>query len=156
AASSRVGRYAGRMAKPSSRQARAASDRSAATPQSYGIAAVAVDQYSAMTYSLKVRATKNEFIARGSPKVRHFLLRRRGEPVTVEDLLRAYAPGRTMVDVGGMWGNDGAHGFTALDVGAKDVACVDLYRTEEFDRRLAATDGRMRFVYGDASSPATA
>ena len=108
-----------------------------------------------MTYSLKVRATKNGLLARGGRKVRHALLRRRGQPVTVEDLLRTYAPGRRMVDVGGMWGNDGAHGFTALELGATSVACVDLYRTEEFDRRLAA-DGRMRFVYGDAGASSTA
>jgi SAM-dependent methyltransferase len=107
-------------------------------------------------YSLKVRATKNAVVARASRKIRHAMLRRRGEPVSADDLLREYAPGRAMVDVGGMWGNDGAHGFRALELGATTATCIDLYRTAEFDRRLDDAGGNMRFVYGDASATSTA
>lgn len=82
--------------------------------------------------------------------------RRAGLPVTSSDYIRTYAPGKSFIDVGGMYGIDGGHAFEAVDAGATKVAVLDLYTTPEFDRRASLADGKVEFIYGDASLLTTA
>lgn len=106
-----------------------------------------------MSYALKVRFLKQRYAVALARRWR----RRRGiDPQTAEAYMQKYAAGRSVADIGCMWGIDGEHSFAALRAGAKSVKSVDLYRTEEFDRKLAAADGNIEYVFGDASSDATA
>lgn len=105
-----------------------------------------------MIYSLKIRFMKQRYVAALARRIR----RRRGEPQTAQDYMEKYAPGRSVADIGCMWGIDGEHSFIALRAGAKNVKSVDLYKTEEFDRKVAQASGDISYVFGDASSPATA
>lgn len=108
-------------------------------------------------YGLRVRAARSELAARVTSKIQGFVRRRRGQPVTVEDYMARYAAGRSVVDVGGMWGIDGEHSFAAARAGATRVVCVDLYKTPEFDKKLGGdANGKVEWLFGDASSMATA
>ena len=109
-----------------------------------------------LSYRLRVGGVRNPrifgILRRGVNANR----RRRGLPVTAVDYIRRYAPGRTFVDIGGMWGIDGEHSIEAARAGATRAVCVDLYKTEEFDRKAAGSNGVVEFHYGDASSMTTA
>jgi hypothetical protein len=83
-------------------------------------------------------------------------LHRAGLPAAPEEMVERYAPGRTFIDVGGMWGIDGEWSFAAARAGAERAVCVDLYRTPEFDRKVESTAGAVEFEFGDASSIETA
>lgn len=94
----------------------------------------------------------------GSAVNRRVQRRRLGEQAgwRAEDWLQSVAPGRTFLDVGGMWGIHGKHSFTALAKGATSATLVDLYATPEFESRQEETRGAVRFVQGEADSPEVA
>jgi 16S rRNA G966 N2-methylase RsmD len=45
------------------------------------------------------------------------------------DYVRRYAPGRSFVDIGGMWGINGRYSFEAESAGASRVVLVDIDET---------------------------
>jgi SAM-dependent methyltransferase len=75
------------------------------------------------------------------------------EPFTPNEYVERYAPGRSFVDIGGMWGVNGKYSFLAERAGATRVVLVDLGCTKEFDRQLAETDSKVEFVKADATNP---
>jgi SAM-dependent methyltransferase len=85
---------------------------------------------------------------------------RRGRPPGEYQRLFTYiaehAPGRSFVDVGCMWGVNGAHAFAAEAAGAREVTAVDVFGpTPEFDTEHRARHSGVRFVLGDVTDPAT-
>lgn len=75
------------------------------------------------------------------------------EPFIPAEYIKRYAPGRSFVDVGGMWGIDGGYSFQAERAGATRVVLVDIDRTDEFDRKLTAAGSSIEFVRADATNP---
>ena len=74
---------------------------------------------------------------------------------TWQEFVKLYAPGRTVVDVGGMYGANGSLSFEAEAVGAKRVTCVDLYESEEFNAAHASRSSKVEMVVGDLFDPQT-
>jgi len=73
-----------------------------------------------------------------------------------EALVRAHAPGRSWLDVGCMWGVDGAIAFLAEEAGAKRVTGVDMMGpTPRFTAEHARRGSDVRYVGGDLHDPAT-
>jgi hypothetical protein len=72
-----------------------------------------------------------------------------------DDAIRTYAPGRTFIDVGGMWTLDGRDSFFAEEAGATQVTLLDILKTDGFTKRLEQGDTKVRFVQGDLHDPAT-
>ena len=71
-----------------------------------------------------------------------------------EDLVRKYAPGRSFVDVGSMWGADGRFSFLAEEVGATQITGLDgMPPTEAYLERHAQSKSKIRFVQGDLHDP---
>jgi hypothetical protein len=109
-----------------------------------------------MFYKLKVRAFKN---ARLNVWWRHWRARTGrppGQYGRLNDYVRQFAPGKTFVDVGCMWGVNGAHAFLAEESGAADVCGVDVFGpTPEFDEEHARRGSRVTFVLGDCTAPGT-
>jgi SAM-dependent methyltransferase len=107
-------------------------------------------------YTWKVRALKTR---RGSWLWRYWHAmrgRQVGSYSDLPDYIRCFAPGRTFVDIGCMWGVDGDHAFVAEEAGATAVTGVDVFGpTPEFEARRAQRGSRVQFVLGDATSPAT-
>lgn len=78
---------------------------------------------------------------------------RRGHPVlSARDYIARHARGRSFFDVGGIWGINGAHSFSAEEAGAARVVLLDLGRTKEFDEERERRGSRVEFVAGDATS----
>jgi len=72
------------------------------------------------------------------------------------DYIRKYAPGHSFVDIGCMWGVNGAHAFLAEEVGAIKVKGVDVFGpTPEFEATRQERSSRVEFILGDASHPQT-
>lgn len=72
-------------------------------------------------------------------------------------LIRRHAPGRTFVDVGCMWKVEGAYAFLARDVGATDVAGLDLRpASDAFIAENAHGREQVKFVQGDINEAAIA
>ena len=72
------------------------------------------------------------------------------------DYIRTYAPGRSFVDVGCMWGVNGEHSFIAEEAGAKSVKGIDVFGpTPEFEADKRKRDSSVEFILGDASHPDT-
>jgi SAM-dependent methyltransferase len=109
-----------------------------------------------LAYRWKVRLIRGNLSFKVMRRVAHINRRRLGLPVTARDYIQRYAPGKSFVDIGGMWAIDGEHSVQAAQAGATRAVCVDLYKTDEFDRKAATTNGVVQFHYGDASSTATA
>src|SRR5262249_5245565 len=109
-----------------------------------------------MLYKLKVRAFKN---ARLNVWWRHWRARTGrppGQYGRLNDYVQQFAPGKTFVDVGCMWGVNGAHAFLAEESGASDVCGVDVFGpTPEFDQEHARRRSRVTFVLGDCTAPGT-
>jgi SAM-dependent methyltransferase len=102
---------------------------------------------SMLPYEWKVRALAS---ATGDAIARRW--RGRNEPRVGwawEDFVRTYAPGRTVLDVGGMYGSNGSLSFEAERVGAKRVTCIDLYASDEFKATHAARSSQVQMVVGD-------
>jgi SAM-dependent methyltransferase len=108
-----------------------------------------------LAYRWKVRCLRGGPTFKVMRRAVNIRRRHRGQPVTAADYIRLYAPGKSFVDVGGMWGIDGEHTFEAARAGATKAVCVDLYRTPAFDRKVEDFGGQVEFVLGDASSMAT-
>jgi SAM-dependent methyltransferase len=109
-----------------------------------------------MWYRWKVRALKQ-------PRVNYwwrYWRGRRGARVGNYNQLSAhvarFAPGRSFLDVGCMWGVNGRFAFEAEAAGASDVTALDVFGpTPEFDAEHARRRSRVRFVLGDAADPKT-
>lgn len=72
------------------------------------------------------------------------------------ELIATYAPDKSWVDIGCMWGINGGHAFFAEESGARPVKGVDVFGpTPEFDEMKAARNSDMEFILGDAMDPAT-
>jgi SAM-dependent methyltransferase len=72
------------------------------------------------------------------------------------ELVRALAPGRTFVDVGGMWNMHGAMVFLAEEAGAERVVLFDaMDPTEEFRREHERRGSKVEFVQGDLHDAVT-
>jgi SAM-dependent methyltransferase len=66
--------------------------------------------------------------------------------------IRQYAPGRSFVDVGCMWGVNGEYAFIAEQSGAKPVKAVDVFGpTPEFEAKKRAHNSSVEFILGDAT-----
>jgi hypothetical protein len=77
-------------------------------------------------------------------------------PPSRDDLIPKYAPGRSFVDVGAMWGIHGRMAFLAEESGAAAVTAVDLTEpTPEFLEHHEAVNSKVRVVRGDLHDPAT-
>jgi hypothetical protein len=82
----------------------------------------------------------------------------RGKPVghyhDLLELIRKHAPGRSFVDIGCMWGVNGAHAFAAEAAGAAGVKGVDVFGpTPEFEAEKKSRGSSVEFLLGDAGSP---
>ena len=67
-----------------------------------------------------------------------------------------YAPGRSFVDIGCMWGVNGEHAFIAEEAGATAVKAVDVFGpTPEFEAKKEARHSSVEFILGDAGHPET-
>lgn len=102
-------------------------------------------------YKLKVAALKN---ARINHAWRYWNAWR-GKEVGGYDrlpaLIRAYAPGRSFVDIGCMWGVNGEFAFIAEQAGAGPVKGVDVFGpTPEFEGKRLANGSQVEFILGDA------
>jgi SAM-dependent methyltransferase len=72
------------------------------------------------------------------------------------ELIRKYAPGKRFVDIGCMWGVNGAHAFAAEAAGATNVVGVDVFGpTPEFEAEKTARGSSVEFLLGDAGAPET-
>ena len=85
---------------------------------------------------------------------------RRGDEVGSYDRLaehiREYASGKSFLDVGCMWGVNGAHSFLAEEAGASPVTGIDVFGpTPEFEATKEARASSVTFVLGDAFDPDT-
>ncbi len=75
-------------------------------------------------------------------------------PEPREALIRRLAPGRRWLDVGCMWGIDGALCFVAEEAGAREVTGVDVMdATPAFRAQHAHQRSAVRFVRGDVNDP---
>jgi SAM-dependent methyltransferase len=73
------------------------------------------------------------------------------------ELIAAYAPGRTLVDVGCLWNVHGAYAFHAAAHGARAVTGVDVNpATPEFERENRARGEPVRFIQADLDDPTLA
>jgi hypothetical protein len=85
---------------------------------------------------------------------------RRGREVgnynRLPEYIQKYAPGRSFVDVGCMWGVNGEYSFLAEEAGATLVKAVDVFGpTPEFEEKKRARNSSVEFILGDASHPDT-
>lgn len=65
-------------------------------------------------------------------------------------LVRELAPGKSFVDLGGMWSVHGELAFLAEEAGATDVVLLDgMDPTEEFQSEHERRSSRVRYVQGD-------
>jgi SAM-dependent methyltransferase len=72
------------------------------------------------------------------------------------EYIREYAPGRSFVDIGCMWGVDGEYAFLAEEAGASTVKGVDVFGpTPEFEAKKRTRDSAVEFILGDAAHPET-
>jgi hypothetical protein len=72
------------------------------------------------------------------------------------EYIRQHVGGRSFVDIGCMWGVNGAYAFAAEESGATRVVGVDVFGpTPEFEDERARRGSAVRFVLGDATDPRT-
>lgn len=72
------------------------------------------------------------------------------------EYIKQYAPGRTFVDIGCMWGVNGEYAFIAEEAGATAVIGVDVFGpTPEFQEKHKARKSSVEFLLGDAGDPHT-
>jgi tetratricopeptide (TPR) repeat protein len=72
-----------------------------------------------------------------------------------EHYIRTHAPGKRLLDVGGMWLVHGRFSFFAADCGASEVVLLDVMEpSPEFRKRAATSAGQgVRYVQGDLMDP---
>ena len=79
-----------------------------------------------------------------------------GDYKRLPEYIRSYAPGRSFVDIGCMWGVNGEHAFIAEEAGATVVKAVDVFGpTPEFEAKKQARNSAVEFILGDVSHPKT-
>jgi SAM-dependent methyltransferase len=79
-----------------------------------------------------------------------------GEYSHLTEYIRNYAPGRSFVDIGCMWGVNGEYAFIAEEAGATSVKGVDVFGpTPEFEAKKQARNSNIEFILGDAGHPDT-
>ncbi len=79
-----------------------------------------------------------------------------GDHERLSEYIREYAPGRSFVDIGCMWGVNGEYAFMAEEAGASTVKGVDVFGpTPEFEAKKRAHNSSVEFILGDASQPET-
>ncbi len=72
------------------------------------------------------------------------------------ELIARLAPGKSFLDMGGMWSVHGEMSFLAEEAGAQEVVlCDGMDPTQEFTRRHAERGSAVRFVQGDLHDPGT-
>jgi hypothetical protein len=107
-------------------------------------------------YTFKVRAFKVAPVNTAWRYLRAWMGRPAGQYQRLLDFIRELAPGKSFVDVGCMWGVNGAHAFLAEESGATAVCGVDVFGpTPEFEAERARRGSRVEFVLGDCTAPAT-
>lgn len=75
---------------------------------------------------------------------------------SLPEYIRKYAPGRSFVDIGCMWGIHGEFTFVAEEAGATVVKGVDVFGpTPEFEAKKQASNSSVEFILGDACRPDT-
>lgn len=86
-------------------------------------------------------------------------LRRRlshADPGQRAGLIARLAPGKSFLDMGGMWSVSGEFSFLAERAGASSVVlCDGMDPTPEFQRKHAERSSGVRFVQGDLHDPGT-
>ncbi|MBK5189314.1 MAG: hypothetical protein JJD97_13815, partial [Gemmatimonadaceae bacterium] len=109
-----------------------------------------------MRYLWKVRFLKTR---RGNLLWRRWRARRGDVVGSYADLpgyVKRYAPGHSFVDVGCMWGVNGALAFLAEEAGARGVKGVDVFGpTPEFEQSRRERSSAVEFVLGDCTQPET-
>jgi len=105
-------------------------------------------------YRLRLWSEKERQLRRLRSQWIRLQTRRSGEPFTPVEYIERFAPGRSFVDVGGMYGGNGKYSFKAEDAGASRVMLVDIDRTPEFDKQRIATGSKVEFTRFDAMSEA--
>jgi 2-polyprenyl-3-methyl-5-hydroxy-6-metoxy-1,4-benzoquinol methylase len=109
-----------------------------------------------MLYNWKVRALKVWRINYWWRYYRAWRGHRVGHYGELPNTIRRFAPGRSFVDIGCMWGVNGDYAFAAEEAGATAVTGVDVFGpTPEFEQKKAMRGSRVRFVLGDATEPRT-
>jgi len=107
-------------------------------------------------YQIKVRFLKNR---KGNLLWRYWRAWRGDHVGAYKDLpeyIRKYAPGKSFVDIGCMWGVNGEYAFIAEEAGAIAVKGVDIFGpTPEFETKKREYSSSMEFILGDASHPDT-
>jgi SAM-dependent methyltransferase len=104
-------------------------------------------------YRIQVWGYKQAWVHRIRSKWHQLRAKRQGEPFMALDYVRRYAPGRSFVDIGGMWGINGRYSFEAEAAGASRVVLVDIDETPDFSARVSREDSKVEFVKYDATSP---
>ena len=109
-----------------------------------------------MRYAWKVRSLKNWRVGYVWRYWRVWRGDKVGNYSRLPDYIRTYAPGRSFVDIGSMWGVNGAYAFLAEEVGATSVKAVDVFGpTPEFEEEKKKRQSSVEFILGDASQPDT-
>lgn len=107
-------------------------------------------------YRLKVRLLKTK---RGNLLWRYWQGLRGRTVGSYQDLavyVRRYAPGGSFVDIGCMWGVNGAYAFLAEEVGATASKGVDVFGpTPEFTEEHRRRNSQVEFILGDALQGST-
>lgn len=84
---------------------------------------------------------------------RHWRARRGdrvGDYADLPALIRRHAPGKSVADVGCMWGVNGEYAFIAEEAGATAVKAIDVFGpTPEFEDKRLARRSRVEFILGD-------
>jgi hypothetical protein len=109
-----------------------------------------------MMYSWKVRALKSPRLNLWWRRWRASRGQKMGSYGQLVEHVRRCAPGRSLVDIGCLWGVNGDYAFAAEAAGATQVTAVDVFGpTPEFERKQLERRSAVRFVLGDATDPDT-
>ena len=107
-----------------------------------------------MVYIWKVRALKSRKFSYLWRYWRGLRGQRMGSYEQLPELVRCWAPGRSFVDIGCLWGVNGEYAFLAESAGATRVKAVDVFGpTPEFEQKRRERKSRVEFVLGDATDP---
>jgi SAM-dependent methyltransferase len=80
----------------------------------------------------------------------------RSDPSRRRDLIAHLAPGKSFLDMGGMWGIGGDDAFAAESAGAKRVViCDGMDPTVDFQRKHAERSSKVAYIQGDLHDPGT-
>ena len=72
------------------------------------------------------------------------------------ELIARLAPGKTFLDMGGMWGISGDDAFAAEAAGARRVViCDGMDPSDDFQRKRAERSSQVQYVQGDLHDPLT-